>query len=429
MNTRWVAARVITRVLQDGQSLTLALDNALKAVESAQDKAFVQALSYGVCRYYHRLDFILNTLLDKPLKSLEVKALILIGLYQLKYMRVKPHAAVSETVQAGRKIVWAKALINAVLRGYLRKQDELELQADKVKMVSLSHPDWLTRQIQHDWPEQAETLLFENNQPPPMVLRVNLAKTSRDSYLQLLLEQTISAKTVNFIPAGIVLDKPVPIEALPKFAEGWVSVQDGAAQLAAHLLDVQPGHRVLDVCAAPGGKAAHILELQSNIGELVAVDIDENRMLRVSENLRRLDLQATLVLADATKPEDWWDGKPFDRILLDAPCSATGVIRRHPDIKLLRRDSDIAALTILQKTILNAIWPLLAPSGMLLYATCSVIKQENEDRMLEFLSTHEDASELRIDSSEWGVSRECGRQILTGKSSMDGFYYARIIKQ
>ncbi len=295
MNTRWVAARVITRVLQDGQSLTLALDNALKAVESAQDKAFVQALSYGVCRYYHRLDFILNTLLDKPLKSLEVKALILIGLYQLKYMRVKPHAAVSETVQAGRKIVWAKALINAVLRGYLRKQDELELQADKVKTVSLSHPDWLTRQIQHDWPEQAETLLFENNQPPPMVLRVNLAKTSRDSYLQLLLEQTISAKTVNFIPAGIILDKPVPIEALPKFAEGWVSVQDGAAQLAAHLLDVQPGHRVLDVCAAPGGKAAHILELQSNIGELVAVDIDENRMLRVSENLRRLDLQATLV--------------------------------------------------------------------------------------------------------------------------------------
>jgi 16S rRNA (cytosine967-C5)-methyltransferase len=415
--------------LQDGQSLTSALDTALKAVESSQDKAFVQAICYGVCRTYHRLDFILNTLIDKPLKSPDVKSLILIGLYQLKYMRVKPHAAVSETVQAARKIVWAKALVNAVLRGYLRKQDELEQQADKVRTAALSHPNWLIKNIEHDWPEQAETILFENNQPPPMALRVNLTKTSRDQYLQLLIEQNLSASAVDFTATGIILDKPVPIEALPHFADGWVSVQDIAAQLAASLLDAQPGQRVLDVCAAPGGKTAHVLEQQPDVSELVAVDIDESRMLRVSDNLGRLNLQATLVIADAAKPNDWWDGKPFDRILLDAPCSATGVIRRHPDIKVLRRESDIAALTILQKTILNAIWPLLASGGTLLYVTCSVLKQENELQIQDLLSSHDDAIELPITTNEWGVSCAVGKQILTGKSAMDGFYYARLVKQ
>ncbi|WP_411726298.1 16S rRNA (cytosine(967)-C(5))-methyltransferase RsmB [Methyloglobulus sp.] len=429
MNTRWIAARVIIRVLQDGQSLTSALENALKTVESSQDKAFVQAICYGVCRYYHRLDFILNALLDKPLKVMEVKALILIGLYQLKYMRVKPHAAVSETVQAARQLPWARALVNALLRNYLRKQDALEQQADKVKTAALSHPDWLIQQLEQDWPEQAETILFENNQPPPMVLRVNLAKTSRDLYLQMLMEQNLSAQAVSLCPAGIILDKPVPIEALPGFVEGWVSVQDSAAQLAAKLLAVQPGQRVLDVCAAPGGKTAHILEQQPNISELVAVDIDENRMRRVSDNLARLALQATLIVADATKPGDWWDGKPFDRILLDAPCSATGVIRRHPDIKLLRRVADIASITAMQKNILNAIWPLLTPGGILLYATCSVLKQENEKQMLEFLSAHDDAIELPATADGWGIPGDYGRQILTGESSMDGFYYACIVKQ
>ena len=415
--------------MQDGQSLTSALDNALKPVASAQDKAFVQAIAYGVCRYYHRLDFILNALIDKPLKVAEVKALLLIGLYQLKYMRVKPHAAVSETVQAARSLPWARALVNAVLRNYLRKQDDLEQQADKVKSTALSHPDWLINQLEHDWPEQADKILLENNQPPPMVLRVNLTKTTRDKYLELLMATGQSAQQINVCPAGIVLDKPVPIEALPHFADGWVSVQDGAAQLAAELLDSQPGQRVLDVCAAPGGKTAHILELQPGISELVAIDIDENRIQRVTGNLERLGLHAKQIVADASTPADWWDGKPFDRILLDAPCSATGVIRRHPDIKLLRRAADIAALTILQKTILNAIWPLLASGGMLLYATCSVLKQENGQQVQDFLSSHDDAIESPITTSGWGVSCELGRQVLTGESSMDGFYYARIVKQ
>lgn len=428
MNTRLVAARVLFRVLQDGQSLTAALDNAFLAIESGKDRAFIQALCYGVCRQYHRLDYILSQLLDKPLKDAEVKALALVGLYQLKYMRVKPHAAVSETVLAARKKPWAKSLINAVLRTYLREQEELEHKADKNQVAALSHPDWLIKQIERDWPEQALNIFLENNLQPPMVLRVNLAKVGREQYLQLLTGQNIEAEIVSFCPSAIKLDKPVPVDILPGFADGLVSVQDTAAQLAAGLLDVRPGHRVLDVCAAPGGKAAHILESQPQLKELVAVDIDESRMHRVSENCQRLKLQATLVVGDAGNPSSWWDGKPFNRILLDAPCSALGVIRRHPDIKLLRRAEDIQQLQALQQSILKAVWPLLASGGLMVYATCSILKQENERQVKAFLAEHNDAVELPIDA-DWGTSGVCGRQIFTGESAMDGFYYACISKQ
>lgn len=428
MNTRLVAARVLSRVLQDGQSLTAALDNAFSAIESGKDRAFIQALCYGVCRQFHRLDFILSQLLDKPLKDADVKALALVGLYQLKFMRVKSHAAVSETVLAARKKPWAKSLINAVLRTYLREQEELEHKADKFQVAALSHPDWLIKQIERDWPVQALRIFLENNQQPPMVLRVNLAKTSRENYLQLLTGQDIAAQAVGFCPSAIMLDKPVQVELLPGFADGLVSVQDTAAQLAAGFLDVKPGHRVLDVCAAPGGKTAHILESQPQLKELVAVDIDESRMQRVGENLQRLNLQAKLVVGDAANPSVWWDGQLFDRILLDAPCSALGVVRRHPDIKLLRRAEDIGQLQALQKSILQAVWPLLAPGGLLLYATCSILKQENEQQVQAFLAGHSDAVELPIEA-DWGSAGACGRQIFTGESAMDGFYYARINKQ
>ncbi len=427
MNTRLIAARVLSRVLQDGQSLTAALDHAFLSIESGKDRAFIQALCYGVCRQFHRLDFVLSQLLDKPLKDADVKALALVGLYQLNFMRVKPHAAVSETVLAVRKKPWAKSLINALLRTYLREQEGLEHKADAFQSAALSHPDWLIKQIEQDWPEQALSLLQENNLQPPMVLRVNLAKTSRENYLQRLIGQEIAAEAVSFCPSAITLDKPVPVDVLPGFADGLVSVQDTAAQLAAGLLDVQPGQRVLDVCAAPGGKTAHILESQAQLKELVAVDIDESRMQRVSENLQRLNLQAKLTVGDAAKPEDWWDGTLFERILLDAPCSALGVIRRHPDIKLLRRAEDIGPLQALQKSILQAVWPLLAPGGILLYATCSILKQENERQIQAFLAEHGDAVELPI-TADWGVAGVSGRQILTGESAMDGFYYARLSK-
>ena len=428
MNTRLIAAKVLTSVIRDGQSLTAALNNTLGVVESDKDRAFIQALCYGVCRNFHRLDYILSQMLDKPLKDLDVKALALIGLYQLKFMRVKSHAAVSETVLAARKKPWAKALINALLRSYLRGQEGFEQKADNVKSALVSHPDWLIQQIEQDWPMQAQQIFQQNNEQPPMALRVNLANISQDQYLQKLRDQGIEAEAVSFCRSAILLNKPAVVNILPGFNEGWVSVQDTAAQLAAELLDVQIGHRVLDVCAAPGGKAAHILEHQPKVRELVAVDIDKLRLQRVNDNLQRLKLSAKLIVGDASKPEDWWDGQLFDRILLDVPCSALGVIRRHPDIKLLRRAEDINTLQVLQKRIMTAVWSLLAPGGIMLYATCSILKQENEQQIEAFLATNTNAIEVPI-NADWGLVRRYGRQILTGESAMDGFYYALIRKE
>lgn len=428
MNTRLIAAKVLTSVIRDGQSLTAALNNTLGVVESDKDRAFIQALCYGVCRNFHRLDYILSQMLDKPLKDLDVKALALIGLYQLKFMRVKSHAAVSETVLAARKKPWAKALINALLRSYLRGQEGFEQKADDVKSALLSHPDWLIQKIEQDWPMQAQQIFQQNNEQPPMALRVNLANISQDQYLQKLRDQGIEAEAVSFCRSAILLNKPAVVDILPGFNEGWVSVQDTAAQLAAELLDVQIGHRVLDVCAAPGGKAAHILEHQPKVRELVAVDIDKLRLQRVNDNFQRLKLSAKLIVGDASKPEDWWDGQLFDRILLDVPCSALGVIRRHPDIKLLRRAEDINTLQVLQQRIMTAVWPLLAPGGIMLYATCSILKQENEQQIEAFLATNANAIEVPI-NADWGLVRRYGRQILTGESAMDGFYYALIRKE
>ena len=430
MNTRLIAARVLARVLKNDETLTASLDKTLTPAIPAQDRAFIKAVAYGVCRHYHRLDFILNSLIEKPVKALEVKALILIGLYQLIYMRVKNHAAVSETVRAAKHLAWAKNLINAVLRAFLRQSESIQQQAEADKIARYSHPEWLIRRIEADWPGQAGEILLENNLPPPMVLRVNQRKTTRTDYLELLCQKEMAAQALAYCPLGIILEKPVPVEMLPGFADGLVSVQDGAAQLAAPLLNAKPGHRVLDVCAAPGGKTAHLLELQPELRELVAVDIDAGRLKRVKDTLGRLQLAATLIQGDAAMPGSWWDGKQFDRILLDAPCSATGVIRRHPDIKILRREEDVAAIALLQKKNLSSVWSLLAPGGELLYVTCSILKQENEEQMIEFLSRNEDAEErpVEVESSGWGLSCLHGRQILTGDASMDGFYYARITK-
>ncbi|MGR8940145.1 MAG: 16S rRNA (cytosine(967)-C(5))-methyltransferase RsmB [Gammaproteobacteria bacterium] len=428
MNLRLLAAKVLTRVVVDGQSLTVALEQALTSVQAAQDRALVQALCYGVCRYYHRLDFILSRLLDKPLKDASIRLLILVGLYQLCFMRIKAHAVVAETVGAAGRKPWAKGLINALLRRYLRERDHLEALANADVSASCSHPLWLIDKIRHDWPEYAERCLSENNRQPPLTLRVNLARISREAYREALTRQGIDARTVEFCPSAVILEKPLPVEKIPGFAEGLVSVQDVAAQLAAGLLDLRPGCRVLDMCAAPGGKTAHILEMHNDLQEVVAVDIDPNRMQRVNDNLRRLKLSATTLAGDAAKPEAWWDRLPFDRILVDAPCSALGVIRRHPDIKLLRRAEDIEPLRQQQQHILQAAWPLLAAGGQLLYATCSVLKEENQRQVLDFLAGRDDAVELPI-NADWGVQAAAGRQILTGDSAMDGFYYARIGKK
>ncbi len=427
MNLRLVAAKIIYKVIKEGQSLPVVLDKSLSKVSASKDRAFIQAICYGTLRYYHYLIFILNQLLRKPLKDGEVEALALIGLYQLKFMRVKSHAAVSETVSAANKKPWAKGLLNAVLRNYQREQPSLEALANKNKVASCSHPEWMVDLLTDDWPQYVDAILEENNQKPPMVLRVNQGLISTEAYVQRLQEVGISATISDACSSAIVLQSPVPVEQLPEFRAGLVSVQDTAAQLAAGLLDTKPGHRVLDLCAAPGGKTTHILELQPELKKLIAVDIDASRLLSITENLQRLKLNADCITGDATQPSQWWDGEQFDRILLDAPCSAMGVIRRHPDIKVLRREDDIGKLQDLQQSILDAVWPLLKPGGMLLYVTCSILKQENEQQISAFLSRTSDASELPINST-WGIERQHGKQILTGEKGMDGFYYACLNK-
>lgn len=429
MNLRHIAAQILLRVLKDGHSLNVAFESLLSHVEDNKDRAFIQALCYGVCRQYYRLDFIVGQLLSKPLrkKDIDIKALLLIGLYQLQFMRVKSHAAVSETVAAAKKKSWAKSLINGVLRQYLREQDSLEQLADDNQQARYSHPEWMIRLIENSWPQAAEQILRENNQTAPMVLRANLQQGTRADYLDCLAEHGIAAQAAKFCDTAISLDQAVVVEKLPGFNDGKVSVQDSAAQLAAQLLDVQEGHNVLDMCAAPGGKTAAILERQPAVKSMLAIDIDEFRLVKARENLARLKLQAEIQVADAGMPSDWSNGRQFDRILLDAPCSALGVIRRHPDIKLLRHESDIEALQHLQNRILNVAWDLLVPGGILLYATCSVLKQENEWQIESFLKQHSDAVEIKIEA-EWGLRRSFGRQIITGDGQMDGFYYAKLCR-
>lgn len=431
MNSRAVAAQVLCRVLKDGQSLTAALEENLNTIKEAKDRAFVQALCYGVIRDYQSLECALNLLLDKPLKSkdVDIKSLILIGLYQLRTMRVKSHAAVSETVAAVGRKTWAKGIINAILRQYLRDQQLLDTKVDSDVLASSLHPRWLLEAIYQDWPEQAASIIANNNQQSPMTLRVNSSRITRDNYYQLLQNSGMAAHKISGSDTAIQLQQALPVEQLPHFADGWVSVQDTAAQFAAPLLQLQAGQRVLDICAAPGGKTCAILELQPQLAELVALDIDEKRLQRVSENLQRLNLSARLIASDAAKPlQWWWDGQLFDRILLDAPCSALGVIRRHPDIKLLRRAEDIAILQQTQRQILESAWKMLASGGVLLYATCSILKAENEQQITAFLASHPDSFEIPI-AADWGLQRSAGRQILTGALDMDGFYYARLGKR
>lgn len=426
---RLSAVSVLTRVSREGQSLSSLLPHAFAPLPPER-RALAQELCYGTLRWWHRLDAILGQLLDKPLrnKDTDVHCLLLCGLYQLEYMSIPAHAAVSETVAvtSALKKKWAKGLVNAVLRRYQREKAQLNQTLEGSPEAHYAHPKWLIDNVESSWPEQWQTILEANNQRPPMTLRVARNHQNRDTYQQELESAGIEAEPNAHAPDALTLAKPQDVDALPGFTDGRVSVQDSAAQLAANLLEHQPGMRVLDACAAPGGKTGHILELCSDI-ELIALDIDDKRLQRVAENMARLKLSATLVSGDAAEPDSWWDGKAFDRILLDAPCSATGVIRRHPDIKLLRRPEDIAKLVTLQSAILDAMWPLLKPGGMLVYATCSVLPQENSHQLEAFLARQPDAKEKKM-NAEWGATAPVGRQILPNRDGMDGFYYACIEK-
>ena len=429
MKTRASAAKVLYQVVDKGQSLTSALPIAQQLLP-AKDRALLQEICYGVLRWLPRLEFISRELMSKPLigKQRPIHFLILTGLYQLNYMRVPAHAAVAETVNAVKVLKSPKlsGLVNAILRNYQRQQAQLEANADGNDSCKFGHPGWLIKRIKAAYPDQWQAVLMANNQRPPMWIRVNQQHHNRADYQALLAADEISSEIMASADSALRLAQPTDVYKLAGFAEGHCSVQDGAAQFAAQFLDAQPGELVLDACAAPGGKTAHILERQPALKHLVAVDFDATRLARVQENLTRMQLNAELIHGDASKPETWWKGDKFDRILLDAPCSATGVIRRHPDIKWLRRDSDIDALVQLQAKILDAMWLQLKPGGTLLYATCSILSAENSEQIAQFLARTPDAKSIAL--SPDSANQASSWQILPDTQGMDGFFYAKLQK-
>jgi 16S rRNA (cytosine967-C5)-methyltransferase len=421
------AALTVAAVMH-GTSLDEALP-AQAAELSTADAALLRALAYGVLREHRRLADLAAQLLERPLRGEPgLHALLLCGLHQLRAMRVPPHAAVAATVAAAEALgkPWAKNLVNAVLRRYQRERAELEARLPEAPARRYSCPDWLAQALRKDWPQDWERILAAGNEQGPLCLRMNRQRITRDACLAGLAAAGIAAQPVAATADALRLEEARPVEAIPGFAEGQLSVQDAAAQLAAELVEARPGQRVLDACAAPGGKAAHLLERTPGL-ELLAVDSDAARLERVRENFQRLGLEAGLLAADAARPSAWWDNRPFDRILLDAPCSSTGVIRRHPDIKWLRREADIPRLAELQGRLLRSLWPLLAPGGVLVYATCSVLRAEGEEIVTAFLANQAEAREQLIEA-EWGEPRAAGRRIAPG-GDFDGFYYARLEKR
>ncbi|MEQ7920936.1 16S rRNA (cytosine(967)-C(5))-methyltransferase RsmB [Xanthomonas sp. WHRI 1810A] len=435
MNPRLAAAKALATVLSGKASLNSSLPKQLDNVDD-RDRGLTQDLAFGTARWEPRLSALAAKLLQKPFKAADndVQALLLVGLYQLFYSRIPAHAAIGETVGCADKLKkpWAKALLNAVLRRAQREGEALLTELEHDPVVRTAHPRWLQKALKAAWPKQWEDICAANNAHPPMILRVNRRHKTREQYLQLLLDAGVQATATAFSQDGIVLTEPGDVRGLPGFNEGWISVQDEAAQLAADLMELAPGQRVLDACCAPGGKTCHLLEVQKNLAGVVAVDLEAKRMVRVQENLNRLGLSAELIAADARATDHWWDGKPFDRILLDAPCSATGVIRRHPDIKLTRQADDIPALATLQGELLDALWPTLQVGGILLYATCSTLPAENSEVIAAFLARTSGARELDIAGQNGnpppGLKQPHGRQLLAQQGGHDGFYYAKLIK-
>ncbi len=426
LQPRMAAVRCISAVL-GGRSLGEVLEPALAQVDNGE-RGFAQDLCLGTLRAQPRLEWILGKLLQRPLRrrDRDVRALLLAGLYQLEHGRTPGNIVVSESVDCARRLGRGHyaGLANAVLRGFQRRGAEISGSGLPDTAV-YALPDWLLTALREAWPGRWRDVAESLNRQAPLTLRVNLRRTDRDAYLAALAAQGHEGRPGTLSAAAIHLARSTPVTALPGFREGLVSVQDEGAQLAASLLAPEAGERILDACAAPGGKSAHILEMADVA--LTAVDNSAPRMARVAENLQRLDLQAQTHVADAADPGAWWDGKPFQRILLDAPCSASGVIRRHPDIKLLRRASDIPALAAAQRGLLEALWPTLAAGGRLLYATCSLLPAENEDVLASFLRTRSDARHRPLEA-EWGEARSLGRQLLPEDNGHDGFYYACLEK-
>jgi 16S rRNA (cytosine967-C5)-methyltransferase len=423
---RAAASRVVAAVARRGRSLDEALGQAFAGLADA-DRGLAAQLAYGTLRAYPRLDRWVDLLLARPLaeRDVEVHDLIAVGLYQLEDMRVPDHAAVAATVEAVRLLGRHQyvGLVNACMRRWLREREALMAKVAKLPEVANEHPRWWLEALAKDWPKDWEAIVAAANVQAPMWLRVNALRTTRDAWLERLEAAGGRATPWDPAPEALCLATATDVGSLPGFAAGEVSVQDAAAQLAAGLMDLAPGMRVLDACAAPGGKAGHLLERCPGIA-LTALDISSPRLERIRENLARLGLEAQVVAGDARDAATWWDGRPYERILLDAPCTGSGVVRRHPDIKLLRRPADVAAMAMQQQALLEGLWPLLAPGGRLVYATCSVFRAENAARVAEFLGHHPEARAIDLGEPGWGRRAGPGRQILPGEAAADGFYYA-----
>jgi 16S rRNA (cytosine967-C5)-methyltransferase len=423
------AAKALARVVFDGVSLRVALTASTPQFADPRDRALLSASLFEAARWWLRLDAALAALLEKPLppKARDVRALLVLGLAQIDVLGMPDYAVVASCVDAVRALGHANyaGLVNALLRRFGRERAALDAKLDADPVTRTAHPRWLIDALGRDWPDDLDAILDENNREAPLTLRVNRRRGDRASMLRRLADAGVAANALDALDDAVVLAESVDVTRLPGYVEGLFSVQDGAAQRVADVLDLRDGLRVLDACAAPGGKAAHVLE-RAGV-DLVALDRDAARLPRVAENLARLGLRADIREGDAAEPKAWWDGRPFDRILLDAPCSATGIVRRQPDVKLRRRAADIAPLAATQKRLLQALWPLLAPGGRLVYATCSVLRAENEAVLADFRADRAEAH--RVDApAAFGRAAGEGRQNLPGMGGMDGFYYAIVEK-
>jgi len=427
--SRAEAARALARVVFDGVSLRGVLAEANPRIADARDRALLAASLFAASRWWLRFNPAIDALTEKPLppKAREVRALLVVGMSQLGVLGLAEYAVVGTCVDAVRTLGQPHyaGLVNAVLRRFLRERATLDAQLDRDAVARHAHPRWLIEAIERDWPAHAEAILAANNREAPLTLRANRRRGNRDALLEKFREAGIEATAPADLPDAIVLAQSTDVTRLPGYLDGAFSVQDGAAQRVVELLDAVDGQRVLDACAAPGGKAAHVLE-HARV-DLLALDSDAARLPRIHDNLARLGLAATVVAGDAGEPDAWWDGHPFERILIDAPCSASGIVRRQPDIKLHRRGADIAPLAAAQQRLLHALWPLLADGGRLVYATCSLLRAENEAVIGQFLAAQADARALPLPQG-FGHAAGSGRQHLPGEGGMDGFYYALLEK-
>lgn len=429
MRIRAVAASILTKLAGHRGSL----GEHLQAHRQMSEYGLLQEICYGVCRQRETLSYLLGELLERPLRKrdTDLEYLLLGALYQLRELAVPDYATIDLSVEAAGELrkQWSKPLVNAVLRNHQRRRAELDKRlAEQPEVVRLNHPGWLTEAIRADWPQDWRSILQRNNNRPPMSLRVNSRKISREQAMLSLRHDGLDCTPGELARTSLYLAKPRPVNEIPGFADGLLSVQDEASQLVPALLEPEPGGRLLDACAAPGGKTCHLLETQPEAALTLALERNADRARTIGENLARLGLKAELAVADAADLSAWWDGNGFDRILLDAPCSATGVIRRHPDIKLLLRPSDMDGHVETQFGLLQALWRCLKPGGRLLYTTCSVLRRENEQVVSRFLAGAEDAKTVPI-TADWGIECAHGKQLLPGGANgPDGFYFCLLRK-